>query len=157
MPSNNQSFAPRPGLSPAQPSSPTQVQAQPAPPAPPPTVQTADTTKVSAELRPVIGTLTRLFDETSKALGGSQATQAKKREIEDNSRKIGALFSKLNSDDISPNVASKLRQLCSAIDASDFATAMHLQVLLTTSDWDECNFWLAALKRMIKTRQNFRM
>jgi hypothetical protein len=47
MPSNNQSFAPRPGLSPAQPSSPTQVQAQPAPPAPPPTVQTADTTKVS--------------------------------------------------------------------------------------------------------------
>ncbi|KAL5659583.1 hypothetical protein ACJX0J_032746, partial [Zea mays] len=141
MPSNNQSFAPRPGLSPAQPSSPTQVQAQPAPPAPPPTVQTADTTKVSAELRPVIGTLTRLFDETSKALGGSQATQAKKREIEDNSRKIGALFSKLNSDDISPNVASKLRQLCSAIDASDFATAMHLQVLLTTSDWDDALFF----------------
>jgi len=157
MPSNNQSFAPRPGLSPAQPSSPTQVQAQPTPPAPPPTVQTADTTKVSAELRPVIGTLTRLFDETSKALGGSQATQAKKREIEDNSRKIGALFSKLNSGDISSNVSSKLIQLCSAIDASDFATAMHLQVLLTTSDWDECNFWLAALKRMIKTRQNFRM
>ncbi|GJN40473.1 hypothetical protein PR202_gb29688 [Eleusine coracana subsp. coracana] len=30
-------------------------------------------------------------------------------------------------------------------------------VLLTTSDWDECNFWLAALKRMIKTRQNFRI
>jgi hypothetical protein len=47
MPSNNQSFAPRPGLSPVQPSSPTQVQAQPAPPAPPATVQTADTTKVS--------------------------------------------------------------------------------------------------------------
>ncbi|ONM25730.1 Protein transport protein SEC31 homolog B [Zea mays] len=157
MPSNNQSFAPRPGLSPVQPSSPTQVQAQPAPPAPPATVQTADTTKVSAELRPVIGTLTRLFDETTKALGGSQATQAKKREIEDNSRKIGALFSKLNSGDISPNVSSKLIQLCSAIDASDFVTAMHLQVLLTTSDWDECNFWLAALKRMIKTRQNFRM
>lgn len=50
MPSNNQSFAPRPGLSPVQPSSPTQVQAQPAPPAPPPTVQTADTTKVSGML-----------------------------------------------------------------------------------------------------------
>ncbi|PUZ73260.1 hypothetical protein GQ55_2G459900 [Panicum hallii var. hallii] len=159
MPSNNQGFVQRPGLSPAQPSSPTQAQApaQPAPPAPPPTVQTADTSKVSAELRPVIATLTRLFDETSKALGGSQATQAKKREIEDNSRKIGALFAKLNSGDISPNVSSKLIQLCSALDSSDFATAMHLQVILTTSDWDECNFWLAALKRMIKTRQNFRM
>ena len=82
----------------------------------------------AAELRPVIATLTRLFDETSKALGGSQATQAKKREIEDNSRKIGALFVKLNSGDISPNVSSKLIQLCSALDSSDFATAMHLQV-----------------------------
>nr|CAB3455189.1 unnamed protein product [Digitaria exilis] len=161
MPSNNQGFVQRPGLSPVQPSSPTQAQApaqtQAAPPAPPPTVQTADTSKVSAELSPVIATLTRLFDETSKALGGSQATQAKKREIEDNSRKIGALFAKLNSGDISPNVSSKLIQLCSALDSSDFATAMHLQVILTTSDWDECNFWLAALKRMIKTRQNFRM
>ncbi|KAL5199137.1 hypothetical protein ABZP36_002649 [Zizania latifolia] len=158
MPPSNQGFVQRPGLSPVQPSSPTQAQGQPqpavAPPAPLPTVQTADTLKVSAELRPVITTLTRLFDETSKAMGGSQV---KKREIEDNSRKIGALFAKLNSGDISPNVSSKLIQLCSALDSSDFATAMHLQVLLTTSDWDECNFWLAALKRMIKTRQNFRM
>ncbi|KAF0907343.1 hypothetical protein E2562_015842 [Oryza meyeriana var. granulata] len=158
MPSSNPGFVQRPGLSPVQPSSPTQAQGQPqpvvAPPAPPPTVQTADTSKVSAELRPVIATLTRLFDETSKAMGGSQV---KKREIEDNSRKIGALFAKLNSGDISPNVSSKLIQLCSALDSSDFANAMHLQVLLTTSDWDECNFWLAALKRMIKTRQNFRM
>jgi protein transport protein SEC31 len=82
----------------------------------------------AAELRSVVATLTRLFDETSKALGGSQATQAKKREIDDNSRKIGALFAKLNSGDISPNVSSKLIQLCSALDSSDFATAMHLQV-----------------------------
>ncbi|XP_062190618.1 protein transport protein SEC31 homolog B-like isoform X2 [Phragmites australis] len=159
LPSSNQGFVQRPGLSPVQPSSPTQAhaKAQTAPPAPPPTVQTADTSKVSAELRSVIATLTRLFDETFKALGGSQATQAKKREIEDNSRKIGALFAKLNTGDISPNVSSKLIQLCGALDSNDFATAMHLQVLLTTSDWDECDFWLAALKRMIKTRQNFRM
>jgi protein transport protein SEC31 len=158
MPSNNQGFAQHPGPTPVQPSSPTQVQppAQPAvaPPAPPPTVQTADTSNVSAELRPVIATLTRLFDETSKALGG---TQAKKREIEDNSKKIGALFAKLNSGDISPNVSSKLIQMCSALDNSDLATAMQIQIQLTTSDWDECNFWLSALKRVIKTKQNFRM
>uniref|UniRef100_M8AXY9 Sec16 Sec23-binding domain-containing protein n=1 Tax=Aegilops tauschii TaxID=37682 RepID=M8AXY9_AEGTA len=158
IPSTNQGFVQRPGLSPAQPSSPTQAQppAQPtvAPPAPPPTVQTADTSNVSADLRPVIATLTRLFDETSKALGGAPA---KKREIEDNSKKIGALFAKLNTGDISPNVSSKLIQMCSALDSSDFATAMQLQILLTTSDWDECNFWLSSLKRMIKTRQSFRV
>lgn len=82
----------------------------------------------AAELRPVIATLTRLFDETSKALGGAPA---KKREIEDNSKKIGALFAKLNTGDISPNVSSKLIQMCSALDSSDFATAMQLQVNLS--------------------------
>ncbi|GMP61016.1 hypothetical protein CsSME_00023647 [Camellia sinensis var. sinensis] len=148
-----------PGMGPTQPSSPTQpAQVQPAvtPAAPPPTAQTADTSNVPAQQRPVITTLMRLFNETSEALGGSRANPAKKREIEDNSRKIGALFAKLNSGDISKNAAEKLVQLCQALDNGDFSTALQIQVQLTTSDWDECNFWLATLKRMIKTRQNVR-
>ncbi|KAG1371097.1 protein transport protein SEC31 [Cocos nucifera] len=158
IPVTNPSFVRSSSVSPAQPSSPahsSQVQPTAAPPAPPPTVQTVDTSNVPgyAELRPVITTLTKLYHETSEALGGSRANPSKKREIEDNSRKIGALFSKLNSGDISPNAASKLGQLCQALDGGDYAGALHIQVLLTTSDWDECNFWLAALKRMIKTRQ----
>ncbi|XP_058078793.1 protein transport protein SEC31 homolog B-like isoform X2 [Magnolia sinica] len=159
MPVTNPGFAPRLGMGLMQPPSPTQsaqVQSVVAPPAPPPMVQTADTSNVPAELRPVITTLTRLYNEISEALGGSRANPAKKREMEDNSRKIGSLFAKLNSGDISPNAASKLSQLCQALDSGDFAGALHIQVLLTTSDWDECNFWLAALKRMIKTRQNVR-
>ncbi|ONK67816.1 uncharacterized protein A4U43_C05F4080 [Asparagus officinalis] len=160
MPVSNQGFVQRPSFSPAQPSSPTQpAQMKPAvaPPAPPPTVQTVDTSNVPAELKPVITTLTRLYHESSEALGGSHANASKKREIEDNSRKIGALFAKLNSRDISPNAAAKLSQLCQALDTGDFAGALHIQVVLTTSDWDECNFWLAALKRMIKARQSVRM
>ncbi|GER45356.1 transport protein SEC31 [Striga asiatica] len=126
----------RPRMNLVQPPSPTQpVPVQPAAPAaPPPTVQTVDTSN------------------TSEALGGGP----RKREIEDNSKKIGALFAKLNSGDVSKNAAEKLVQLCQALDNGDFGTALQIQVLLTTSDWDECNFWLAALKRMIKTRQNFR-
>ncbi|XP_020519257.1 protein transport protein SEC31 homolog B isoform X2 [Amborella trichopoda] len=156
----NPGFVPRPNMALVQPPSPTQAaQAQPvaAPQAPPPTVQTVDTSNVAAELRPVIATLTRLYNETSEALGGARANPVKKREIEDNSRKIGALFAKLNTGDISPNAASKLGQLCQALDSGDYASALHIQVLLTTSDWDECNFWLAALKRMIKTRQSVRL
>ncbi|XP_052192454.1 LOW QUALITY PROTEIN: protein transport protein SEC31 homolog B-like [Diospyros lotus] len=155
----NSSGVQRPGMGPPQPPSPTQpAQVQPTitPAAPPPTVQTADTSNVPAPQRPVIATLTRLFNETSEALGGSRANPAKKREIEDNSRKIGALFAKLNSGDISKNAAEKLIQLCQALDNGDFSTALQIQVQLTTSDWDECNFWLATLKRMIKTRQNVR-
>ncbi|KAK4372058.1 hypothetical protein RND71_007442 [Anisodus tanguticus] len=111
---------------------------------------------VAAQQKPVIATLTRLFNETSEALGGTRANPSKKREIEDNSKKLGALFAKLNSGDISKNAAEKLVQLCQALDNGDFSTALQIQVLLTTSDWDECNFWLATLKRMIKIRQSFR-
>eukprot|EP00257_Ricinus_communis_P020787 XP_015580116.2 protein transport protein SEC31 homolog B [Ricinus communis] len=146
----------RPAIGSMQPPSPTQsaiVQPAVAPAAPPTTVQTVDTSNVPAHHRPVITTLTRLFNETSEALGGSRANPARKREIEDNSRKIGALFAKLNSGDISKNASDKLVQLCQALDKNDFSTALQIQVLLTTSEWDECNFWLATLKRMIKTRQ----
>ncbi|XP_042064302.1 protein transport protein SEC31 homolog B-like [Salvia splendens] len=158
MPMGN-SGVQRPGMNPVQPSSPSPPAAmQPpvTPAAPPPTVQTADTSNVPAQQKPVIATLTRLFNETSEALGGARANPAKKREIEDNSKKLGSLFAKLNSGDISKNAAEKLVQLCQALDKGDFATALQIQVHLTTSDWDECNFWLATLKRMIKTRQNFR-
>ena len=82
----------------------------------------------TAQQKPVIATLTRLFNETSEALGGSRANPAKKREIEDNSKKLGALFAKLNSGDISKNAAEKLVQLCQALDNGDFATALQIQV-----------------------------
>ncbi|XP_078428662.1 transducin family protein / WD-40 repeat family protein [Wolffia australiana] len=160
-PVTNPGFIPRPvGGHQVQPPSPTL--SQPAAPvssipASQPTVQTVDTSNVPGELKPVIATLTRLYKETSDAIGGPHANTSKKREIEDNSRKIGSLFAKLNNGDISPNAASKLVQLCQALDVGDYASALHIQVLLTTSDWDECNFWLAALKRMIKTRQSVRL
>uniref|UniRef100_A0A0D6QV06 Sec16 Sec23-binding domain-containing protein n=1 Tax=Araucaria cunninghamii TaxID=56994 RepID=A0A0D6QV06_ARACU len=145
-----------PPVEPQSPSQSKQLQSVTAPPAPPPTIQNVDTSSVAAEIRPVISTLTRLYDETSQALGGARANPAKRREIDDNSRKIGSLFAKLNSGDISPNAASKLVHLCQALDSMDYATALQIQVGLTTSDWDECSFWLAALKRMIKTRQSMR-
>lgn len=82
-----------------------------------------------APQRPVITTLTRLFNETSEALGGPRANPAKKREIDDNSKKIGALFAKLNSNDISKNAVEKLVQLCQALDNGDYSTALQIQVL----------------------------
>ncbi|XP_050386312.1 protein transport protein SEC31 homolog B [Argentina anserina] len=140
-----------------QPSSPPAPSRPSVAPPPPPTIQTVDTSKVPGHQKLVIATLGRLFNETTEALGGSRANPAKKREIEDNSKKIGALFAKLNSGDISKNAGDKLVQLCQALDNGDFTTALKIQVELTTSEWDECNFWLATLKRMIKTRQAVRL
>ncbi|KAF3781972.1 transport protein SEC31-like protein B [Nymphaea thermarum] len=147
----------------SQPSSPTHVaEAQPTAASSastqsvPPTVETVDTSNVSAQMRPVVETLRRLYEETSRILGAPNAVTNRRREIDDNSRRLGSLFAKLNSEDISPNAATKLVQLCQALDKGDFSGALHIQVLLTTSDWDECNFWLSPLKRMIKLRQNAR-
>lgn len=80
-------------------------------------------------------TLTRLYNETAEALGGARANPAKKREIEDNSKKIGALFSKLNSGDISKNAADKLVELCQALDNNDFGTALQIQVKQEVQDY----------------------
>ncbi|KAL2329314.1 hypothetical protein Fmac_022741 [Flemingia macrophylla] len=157
MPVSGSGGVPRPGVGSIQPPSPPQVQpVQPAaaPPAPPPTLQTADTSKVPGHQMPIVTTLTRLFNETSDALGGSRANPAKRREIEDNSKRLGGLFAKLNSGDISKNASDKLLQLCQALDNGDFGTALQIQVLLTTTEWDECQSWLGSLKRMIKTRQS---
>ncbi|KAL2612070.1 hypothetical protein R1flu_023762 [Riccia fluitans] len=131
----------------------TSTLAPAAPPAPPPTIQTVDTSNVSAELKSVVATLTRLFNETSAASGGPRANPAKRREIENNSKRMGALFAKLNAADISANASSKLIQLCQALEAGDYSTALQIQVGLTTSDYDECGFWLPNLKQMIRTRQ----
>lgn len=83
---------------------------------------------VAAHQKSIIATLTRLFNETAEALGGVRANPAKKREIEDNSRKVGDLFVKLNSGDISRNAADKLVQLCQALDNGDFSAALQIQV-----------------------------
>lgn len=100
----------------------------------------------TAELRTVVTTLTRLFNETSEALGGSRANPSKKREIEDNSRKIGSLFVKLNFRDISPNAASKLRQLCQALDSGDFVGALQIQVSLKFLNYYFKTYWSRKVK-----------
>lgn len=102
-----------------------------------------------AHLRPVVASLTNLYKVCEMGAGGHPA---KKREVEDSSKKLGALFWKMNMGEVSQSVAGKLLQLCQALDAGDFVTATHLQVSLTTSDWDECSAWLTALKRLIKAR-----
>ncbi|KAK9036031.1 hypothetical protein V6N11_078052 [Hibiscus sabdariffa] len=148
-----------PWMSPMEPPSPPHsapVQPAAAPTAPTPTVQAVDTSNVPAKQKPVITTLTRLFNETSQALGSSRANPAKKREIEDNSRKLGALFAKHNSGDISKLLlissfsSARLWPIMISIQLSKFRFFLPLG----TREWDECNFWLATLKRIIKTRRN---
>ena len=130
----------------------------PAPPPPPPsnnppadvTVETVSVTDVAPEARAVVKSLTALYTACSAAASGNAA---KKRELDDSSKRLGGLLWKLNRKDVTPSVVAKLTQLCAALDKADYASASNVHVQLTSNDWNECSAWLPALKRLLKTRQ----
>lgn len=75
----------------------------------------------------MVGTLGRIFGEASAAMAGPQGNPAKRRELEANSKKLGALFVRLNARDVSASVGAKLVQLCAALDNRDYAAALRIQ------------------------------
>ena len=94
----------------------------------------------------------RAVVRTNKREAAAGAHPARKREVEDSSKRLAGLLWKLNRADVSTSVCGKLLQLCAALDAGDIAGASQAQVALTTSDWDEGSGWLTALKRLLKMR-----
>ncbi|KAK9805066.1 hypothetical protein WJX73_010529 [Symbiochloris irregularis] len=112
-------------------------------------IQNVDTSKVPQNMRPVVASLSTLYNTCEAAV---QGLPAKKREMDNNSQRLGVLFWHLNNGSLSPGVADALRQICAALDARDYVTVGQLQAGLTTTDWDECATWLTALKRLVKAR-----
>ncbi|KAF5833999.1 hypothetical protein DUNSADRAFT_9484 [Dunaliella salina] len=134
-------------VAPAQPPKPQ----PPPPPAGPPaniSVATVDTSRVPPDQQPIVASLVNLHASCTPFA----TNPAKKREMDDNSKKIGQLLWRLNAGEVSEGVVPKLMQLCMAIDAADWHAANHIQVQMTTTDWDECGYWLSAVKRLIKMR-----
>ena len=80
------------------------------------------------------------------------AHPARRREVEDSSKRLAVLLWKLNRQDVSSSALGKLAHMCAALDANDVASAVNAQIALTTSDWDEGSGWLTALKRLLKMR-----
>jgi len=48
--------------------------------------------------------------------------------MDDNSKRLGALFWKLNEQQVSAHVVAKLLQLCAALDAGNYPAASQIQV-----------------------------
>ena len=125
----------------------------PAKPAGPPAsiaLMTADTSRIPGNLVPIVNSF-RSLHQAGEQFAVTQP--ARKRELDDASKKLGSLVWKMNEGSVSDSVTSKLLQLAASLDAFDYPGAAHVQVQLTTSDWDECASWLTALKRLIKIRQ----
>ena len=114
------------------------------------TVENVGVADIAPEARPVVKSLTALYGACCAAASGNAA---KKRELDDSSKRLGGLLWKLNRKDVTPGVVAKLAQLCAAVDKADYASASNVHVQLTSNDWNECSVWLPALKRLLKTRQ----
>ena len=102
----------------------------------------------------MVAALKKLFEETSEALGGGRAPTVKKREIEDNSKKLGGLLVKLNAGDVSPQVSGKLQQLTGALTAHEFESAMKIQVQLLPYPLISYWFWSSFFPTTISGRSN---
>ena len=107
-------------------------------------ISNVDTSQVSEDLKPAIASLVQLYQTCA------QSHPARKKELDDVSKKLGVLFFKLNIGDVKPSVKASLIQLCAALARGDAAGAGQIHVQLTTTDWDECGPWLTALKRLMK-------
>lgn len=127
--------------------------APPKPAGPPADValMTADVSKIPGNLVPIVNSFRSLY-QAGEQIAATQP--ARRRELDDASKKLGGLVWKMNEGTVSDSVTSKLLSLAAALDAYDYAGAAHVQVQLTTGDWDECSSWLTALKRIIKLRQS---
>ena len=154
-PQNSFSSTFQPGVPGTQsaPSGPPAPAAPPKPAGPPADIalMTADISKIPGNLVPIVNSFRSLYQAGEQVA----ATQpARKRELDDASKKLGGLVWRMNEGTVSESVTSKLLSLAAALDAYDYAGAAHVQVQLTTGDWDECSTWLTALKRIIKLRQS---
>lgn len=139
----------QPTAPPGQPA-PTQPPAKPAGPPATVALMTVDISKIPGNMVPIVNSFRSLYQAAEQFA----ATQpARKRELDDASKKLGSLVWKINEGGVSESVTSKLLKLAASLDAYDYPGAAHIQVQLTTSDWDECSSWLTALKRLIKIRQ----
>lgn len=112
-------------------------------------METVDTTKISPDLAHIAQALRALYDACAAA---SASQPAKRKEMDDSSKRLGVLLWKLAAGEVSGSVIAKLKALAQALDAYDFAAAQQSQMALTTGDWDECSVWLTALKRLTKLR-----
>ncbi len=91
---------------------------------------------MSADMQPVVAALKGLFTTVAGALGGQPG---KKREIDDNSKRLGGLFWRLNANDVSEGVKARLQQLSAALSAGDIAGATQIQASFFSCSMSECH------------------
>jgi len=75
------------------------------------------------------------------------------RKRDDNTKRLGDLYSKLRSGQVKDATQQKIMQLVAAIEGRNYTVAQKvLQQELCMNDWDQNKFWLQGLRRMLPTQ-----
>ncbi|EER05343.1 conserved hypothetical protein [Perkinsus marinus ATCC 50983] len=72
-----------------------------------------------------------------------------RRKREDLTKRLGELYGKLQSGDISETAQEKVKELCAAVDAQDFNTAKRLVADLSAHEWEHNKNWVMGLRRLM--------
>jgi protein transport protein SEC31 len=144
--------APQPSMAAAPMEAPAAPPPPPAKKGPPPglTLEASDLSKVPGEFAPVA----RAFVSLYQSVLPLAVNAIKKKEMEDNSKKLAALVWRLSNGEVGPALAPKLQQFAGALERGDLATAGQLQHELTSTMWEENKDWLMATKRLLKSRES---
>jgi len=79
---------------------------------------------VRADWKPIVTSLGSLY----AACVPAALQPGRKREMDDNSKRLGGLFWRLNNGDVSDDVIAQLKALCGALDERNYPHAAQIQV-----------------------------
>ena len=77
-----------------------------------------------ADWKPIVASLGALY----AACVPAAQQPGRKREMDDNSKRLGGLFWRLNKGDVSDDVIAQLKALCGALDERNYPHAAQIQV-----------------------------
>ena len=77
------------------------------------------------------------------------AQDGNRKKWEDTGNKLNELYRMLSQGLISRESVTKVKELCNAVDRSDFQTASRLRVELSASDWEKNRTWLFAIQLLL--------
>lgn len=129
-----------------------------APPAPPAkkgppaglTMETVEMGKIPADLAGVARSFTGLYQG---GLAQAASNPVKRKEMEDNSKKLAILLWRLGAGEVGPQVLGRVREMAGALDRGDLNAANQVQHDLTATAWEENKDWLMATRRLLKARE----